>query len=150
MNTWTVPLAVVKPADTSRNTTITVTNDPDLQFTAASGASYWLHGTIEYKGGTSGSSDIKFQINAPTGATGFVNITYITTSIVGSTDNVQVNVNHSAGTNTTANVEPLTFSGVITTAGTSGIVAFAWAQNTSNGTNTTVIAGSAMIAQRIG
>jgi hypothetical protein len=151
MNIWTVPLAVTKPSDTARNTTTTVTNDPDLQISAASGAQYWLHGTIEYKGTTNGNSDIKFQINAPAGATGFVNITYITLAgLAGSTDNMQVNVNHTAGTNGTANIEPLTFSGVITLAGTAGIVAFAWAQNTSNGTNTTVLAGSALIAQRVG
>ena len=152
MNIWTVPMAVTKPADTGRtNSTSAFTNDPDLQFTIASGASYWIHGTIEYKGSVNTNSDLKFQINAPTGATGFVNITYITLSgLNGSTDNLQVNTNHTAGTNTTSNIEPLTFSGVINTAGTSGILAFQWAQNTTNATATTLMTGSAMIAQRIG
>ena len=151
MNAWTVPLAAVKPSDTGRtNSTTAFTNDPDLQFNAASGASYWIHGTTEYKGSVNTNSDIKFQINAPSGATGFVNITYITLSgLNGSTDNLQVNTTHTAGTNTTANIEPLTFSGVITTGGTAGIIAFQWAQQTTNATPTTVLTGSAMIAQRI-
>lgn len=41
------------------------------------------------------------------------------------------------------------FFGILTTAGTSGNLSFAWAQNSSNVANTTIKAGSYIIARRI-
>jgi len=151
MNAWTVPLAAIKPSDTQRNNTTSVTNDPDLQLSLAAGAVYLVEALVQYKGTTTGNSDIKFTINAPGGATGFW--IDIREGIVGFANVLSATnafgVTDNAGTNGTANLEPLFLKASVTTVG-AGTLAFAWAQNTSNATNTTVTAGSILSAQRIG
>jgi len=151
LNSWSVPLAVTKPADTGRNTTTSATADPDLTLPVAAGASYLFSATIQYKGGTNNASDAKFGISAPSGSTGFMIVTRLqitsfpTTTIdwnsLGSTSN--------AGTNGTGVTLPCRIEAVVNVGGTPGNVAVIWAQNTSSGTNTTVIANSALVAQRI-
>ena len=151
VNSWFVPLVAIKPSDTARTSTTSITNDPDLQVTLAANAIYQITGSLEYKGGTNGSSDIQIQVNGPSGCTGFwgavrLQITSFptTTAIVNPFGN---NVN--AGTNGTGNPQPFFIHGSCTTT-TAGTLAIAWAQNTSSGTATTLIGGSLLVAQRIG
>ena len=152
MNAWTVPLAVVKPSDTGRNSTTTPTADPDLTVPVAAGASYEVRATIQYKGGTNGASDAQFGISAPASSTGFSIVTrqQITSFPTTTTDRNALGAVSNAGTNGTGNTLPCRIDAQVTTAGTAGNVAVIWAQNTSSGTNTTVIAGSCIVAQRIG
>jgi hypothetical protein len=152
MNAWTVPLVAVKPADTGRNTTTTPTADPDLQVAVAAGATYQVTATIQYKGGGNGGSDAKFGISAPASSTGFMIVTrqQITSFPTTTTDWNALGGVSNAGTNGTGNTLPCRIDAVVTTAGTAGNISVIWAQNTSNGTNTTVIANSTLVAQRIG
>src|SRR5215831_533880 len=152
MNAWTVPLAVVKPSDTGRNTTTTPAADPDLTLPVAAGASYEVRATIQNKGGTNGSSDAQFGLSAPSGSTGFVIVTrqQITLFPTTTTDRNALGSVSNAGTNGTGNTLPCRIDAVVNVGGTAGNVAVIWAQNTSSGTNTTVITNSALVAQRIG
>ena len=149
MNAWTVPLAVIKPPDTQRNNTTTMTNDPDLQLSLAAGAVYDITAILQYKGTTLNNSDIKVTVNAPGGATGFWINYRLDLSLLGQCSAQPLGTGQSAGSNGTANLEPYFIKASVTTVG-AGTVAIAWAQNTSNATNTTVTAGSILSAQRIG
>src|SRR5262249_38108748 len=145
--------AAVKPADTGRNTNIVPSNDPDLQFQVAANASYDLTAVVQYKGGTNGASDAQFQINVPASTTGFVlayrlTISGLTLSALAVA--FASGPASTAGTNGPANTLPLLIKASLSTAGTAGTCALAWAQNTSSGTNTTVMAGSVLMSQRIG
>jgi len=152
VNTWFVPLAAIKPADTGRSSNTTVTADPDLQLAVAANATYEVTAIIQYKGGTNGSSDAQFQLTVPTGTTGFVVVTGVqitsfpTTRIVVAAFGVSVN----AGTSGTGNPQGLIIKATVVTAGTAGTLAVAWAQNTSSGTATTVTANSQLTARRTG
>src|SRR6516162_1156615 len=149
MNAWTVPLAVIKPSDTQRNNTTTMTNDPDLQLSLAAGAVYDITAILQYKGTTLNNSDIKVTVNAPGEATGFLINYRLDLSLLGQCSAQPLGTGQSAGSNGTANLEPYFIKASVTTVG-AGTVAIAWAQNTSNATNTTVTAGSILSAQRIG
>src|SRR5215475_1880308 len=70
MNTWTVPVIVVKPSDTNRNTTTTLADDPDLQLPLAGGATYDINSLIIYSGSPSGSGDLKYTFSVPSGSSG--------------------------------------------------------------------------------
>jgi len=151
VNNWFIPIAAVKPADTGRNTNIVPSNDPDLQFQVAANASYDLTAVVQYKGGTNGASDAQFQINVPGSTTGFVLAYRLTISgLTLSALAVAFGTAFNAGTNGTGNNLPLLIKASLSTAGTAGTVALAWSQNTSSGTNTTVMAGSVLTVQRIG
>jgi len=151
MNVWTVPIAAIKPSDTARNTTVTLTADPDLVIAVAANTIYDVRIVLRYKGGANGSSDAQFQVNVPSGSTGFYMIQRINISglAVGFTDSgfgSPVN----AGTNGTGNTEQAIITASVNTSSTAGNITLLWAQNTSSGTNTTVMANSFMVAQRIG
>ena len=54
VNNWFVPLTVVKPSDTARSSTTSMTNDPDLQLTLQGSATYMIQGVIFYDGPSAG------------------------------------------------------------------------------------------------
>jgi hypothetical protein len=150
VNSWFVPLVAVKPSDTARSLTTSVTNDPDLQLSLAANAIYDVTAAIQYKGGANGSTDGQCTLNAPSGATGFwfahrLQISSLTLSSL----TVAFSTNANIGTNGTGNPEPLFIKASVTTS-TAGTLAFAWAQNMSSNTATTMMAGSLISAQRIG
>ena len=152
VNSWFVPVTAVKPADTGRNTTTTMTADPDLQVSVAANCNYHVKAIIQYKGGTNGASDAQFTITVPASSTGFYLAIrrQITGPLTTNIDWTAFGSATNAGTNGTGVTLPLVLEASLTTAGTAGTVAVGWAQNTSNGTNTTVIAGSQLIVQRTG
>ncbi len=150
VNQWLTPLAAVKPNDTGRST-LSITNDPDLQLTLAASASYYVEAFIQYKGPTNGSADIQFQVNAPGSASGFWGITRLQitsfplTTIVTTGFGLAVN----AGCNGTSNLLPAFIRASVTTAA-GGTLAIAWSQNSGPSGTSTVLAGSTLVAQRIG
>jgi hypothetical protein len=141
---------VIKPGDTSRNTTTTMTNDPDLSVAADAGKSYLTEVLVQY-GATIGA-DIKATFTVPAGATFSGQLT-----------------GQGAGTSYLANGVDAGFpvtgtfsmngggafdlgfrlSGVLVTDGSAGNLTLKWAQNTSNAANTTVRAGSFMLLRRV-
>ena len=69
LNSWAVPLAAVKVVDTSRASTTTLANDPELSLAVAANVIYRFWAYLDYEGGTTGSSDIKWSFSVPAGAT---------------------------------------------------------------------------------
>lgn len=149
VNTWFVPATVVKPQDTGRFSTTSMTNDPDLVLALGASGSYMIHGVIFYDGPSAGSSDIQWTFTLPTGAAGkyFCTRQNLTGQFSGAftffwTDTVTANTN-GVGTNMAVELH-----GIVGTA-SAGNMRFLWAQNTSNATNTHVQNNSFLTARRI-
>ena len=150
LNVWTVPIVATKTVDTGRNTTTTMTADPELQISVAAGASYAVEAVAAYKGGTNGSSDMQCTLTVPAGTTGFFQcFRRLVSGLSFAGDYKAFGAASDAATNGTTQNQVVLIKSIVTTAGTAGTVAFSWAQNTSNGTNTTVLTGSSLVAQRI-
>jgi hypothetical protein len=150
VNSWFVELAVIKPSETARANTTTMTNDPDLVLPLAGSCWYEIRGVIFYDGPTAGSSDIKWTFSVPTGNSGqyFAAHQNLSGVFAGA---FQSNWTDTLTANTTGvgNRMIIEIHGITSTA-SSGNFRFQWAQNTSNGTNTHVREQSFLIARRIG
>jgi len=151
VNTYFVPITVVKPQDTPRASTTSMTNDPDLVLPLAASSKYLIQAVIFYDGPSAGSSDIQWTWTIPSGAGGkYWNSRQ---QVSGSSyagafawfwgDTVTANTN---GVSTTM---VLPFMGILSTS-TAGNLRFLWAQNTSSGTNVHVQNNSFLTAQKIG
>lgn len=150
VNTWFVPVTVVKPTTTARSSTTTLADDPDLVVALGSNASYYISGVIFYDGPTATTSDLKWTFSVPSGSNGQYSVSHqnLSGAYVGAfasnwTDTVTAN------TNGVGSTMVLTISGISQTGGSSGILTFRWAQNSSNGTSDHVQAQSFLTAQRI-
>jgi hypothetical protein len=152
VDSWFVPVAVIKPSDTGRSNTTSMTNDPALQLTLAAGATYEIRGVIFYDGPSAASSDIQWTFTLPTGASG--KYWNSREAVGGSTlagayawfwsDTVTANT---TGVSTTMT---LPFEGILAMGATAGTMHFLWAQRVSNATNTHVQNNSFLLARRIG
>lgn len=151
VNSWFVPLAAYKPSLTARTSTTAVTNDPDLALTVAASAVYSVEGLLFYQGGTTGSSDFKFGWNAPSGALFYWGAVYLGGGSLAVTVSAQQAVGDTliANTNTTSSQYHLQLSGTLITSASGGTFALAWAQGTSSGTSTTLLARSRLVLQEI-
>lgn len=147
---------ITKGSATSRNTTTTVTSDPDLTVsTLIPGVTYKFKLCIIHRGdGTTG--DLKGALTLPSGATAkyAVNVpaTNTASGVTVWTNNGRYIVN--AGTFPAGNIDTSTddisvCEGVIIMGANAGTVAFQWAQNGSIGTDTTVQAGSFWTFERV-
>src|SRR5215471_9611652 len=153
MNVWTVPIVALKTVDTTRNTTTTMTNDPDLFVPVAAASIYEIRGCLYYTGAAS-SADLKFTFTIPTGASGYYfpcrqNLSGNFTGSFGDQWTSTETAN-TTGTTVPTNLMVVFIQGFLTVAGTAGNLQLQWAQNTSSGTNTNMRANSFLCAQRIG
>lgn len=150
VNSWFVPIVTIKPSDTSRNNTTSMTNDPSLALALKAGCTYAISGVIFYSGPTAGSSDLKFTFNPPPGNNGqyFVGHQNLSGAFAGAFQNSWLDT-VTANTNGVGTVMCLAFQGINAIGASDGNLQFQWAQNTSNATNTIVKAQSYLVAQRI-
>ncbi len=148
MDTWTVPLAAIKPSGqpVSNNTLV---NDSALVLPVAANAFYAIEALIQYNALAGG--DIKWTFTIPASASGFYGVTvspagggFAGGAAFAWTDTYN---GIGSGVSTPMNVR---IHGILNTAGTAGNLQFRWAQNTTNATPTTVMANSALIGQQIG
>jgi|SRR5215469_7841692 len=150
MNLWTVPIVVIKPSDTARNNTTTMTNDPDLVLPVAASSTYHINGLILYDGPTAGASDLKSTFTIPAGASGmyFALRQGLGGGFAGNQSN---NWTDTVTSNTIAvgTIMNLSVKGILVVGGTAGNLTLQWAQNTANATNTHIKAQSFLTAQRI-
>ena len=134
---WNV---VLKTANETRASTTTLTSDSDLRFAMRSGRVYCVRGRIFFN--TAATPDFKFSITGPTAtsivvqrkscvAAGTPAEVALDTALPGSTS--------LAGPAGNGYVE---FTIIFDPTTSSDFFAFNWAQNTSNASNTTVLAGS--------
>jgi len=144
-----IPQRAVKSASTSRTSTTTLTADPDLTVPVDANAAYDVEISLPYNGAATGTGDIKFSFSVPSGASitgGFEGIANplgvaILTVATGST--------LFSASNGTGNPLWCKISCTLFTSGTSGNLVLNWAQNTSSGTATTLLAGAKMSAARV-
>lgn len=149
VNTWFVPLVIIKPGDTARNSTTSMSNDPDIVLALAGSSTYHIKGVIFYSGPSAGSSDFKWTFTIPTGATGQYYGAHqnLSGQFAGAFQSNWTDTD-TANTNGVGTIMCLEIQGILVTSG-SGNFRLQWAQNTSNATNTYVKAQSFLTAQRI-
>lgn len=128
------PDPVLKSNDTSRANTVSPAADPHLSRPVAANAVYDVEVIAVW---TNGGGGFRAGWSVPSGAA------------MAWTDNDGVGVTTVAGTVTFASGTGTTFKGKLITGATAGNVAFLWAQNTSNGSDTILRQGSALTLTRI-
>lgn len=144
-------MAVWKTAATTRASTTTAVDDPDLVMALAAGATYFFDLWVFNTGAAIGTGDIKVAVNYSGTSSGYG---WIGTGIA-TTGATATNVKGNAiGTGTQAfGVNGGTFGDIKITGSiattTAGNLSLQWAQNTSNATNTVVRAGSYLRAWRV-
>lgn len=135
---------ISKSSDTARNTTTSLADDPDLLFPVEAYGFYRFKFVVYYD--TSTAADFKFDVNGPAsptlvqietrtispGATAYGNIALKTAFAFSA-----VALTETSGTN-----GKLTIEGILQNGANAGNVSLRWAQNTSNGSDTKVRAGS--------
>lgn len=150
-NSWFTPLAAYKAADQSVTSSTVLVNDNALSLSLLASATYRFDLFLNYEGGTQGSSDLKFQLTLPTGAT--------CRFWMGRKDTAGTNTSSFLGSQATAYALGTSGAGVLTgmyargtvsMSTTAGTFQLQWAQNTSNGTATIVHASSELEAVQIG
>ena len=152
VNTWFVPFAAIKPADTARATNTTLAADPDIVIPVATNANYQITGIIVYDGGTGGTEgDIKWAFTVPSGSSGYYG--YSRQNLSGSYTGAFTSNwtdGQTAQTTGVGTFMTITISGMLATSSTGGNLVLTWAQNTSSSANTRVRAQTFLTARRIG
>ena len=140
----------IKPADTSRASTTTLANDPDLTVSVDANKTYYVQVTIIYTA-VSGSGDLKFAWTVPAG-------TVFSGTVMNDATTVNMGAYQAGGTLISqtqsfvgggASILASAFSGVLAIGGSSGSFTLQWAQQTSNVTATVVKQGSHMFLRRV-
>ncbi|MGY0062854.1 hypothetical protein ACWY4P_41015 [Streptomyces sp. LZ34] len=147
----------VKAANTTRASTTTKTDDPDLTMTVVANAVYYVEFILAAQS-SSTTPNINTAWNVPSGSTGLKFAHGPTNNAATFVTRTDTNARVSAHGYTTGLDYIINGSGVsvaileksiVTTGGSGGTIAMQWAQNTSNGTATVVEAGSYMYIRRI-
>lgn len=133
------PTRVIKAANQSRNTTTTYADDDTLLFSVAANKVYAVRIHVEYTLGLGGA---KFQLAGPASTT-VKSFTHLKQA------GTMSNGNNPEGTLSQVIVSDANTSGTnaflvecIVRTTNAGTVSLQWAQSTSNGANSTVLAGS--------
>lgn len=138
-----------KASDQGVTSSTVLQNDTALLVPLAANAKYEFDAKIVYKGGTTGSSDLKLGWSVPSGVTIAGGIEAVANPLgVALLYMTQASTLFSA-TNGTGNPFPIRLWGTVTTSATTGNLQLTWAQNTSSATATTVMAGSLLTARRV-
>jgi len=145
-----IPLWAVKPGPTSRASTTTLADDPDLQIELPRAGVWAFDVWLNYTGGTLGSSDLKLGM-AFSGSTTFTvwGVNGINTS---STSQLQAGANTFAGTLVVGTSGGNFFTADIhgeMVATTTGTLSLQWAQSSSNATSTNLRQGCWLRAWQI-
>ena len=144
--------SLVKPSTTTRNNTITETDDPDLTTTLYAGNVYSFKAFLIYNATTVADVDIGFTI--PSGSS----ILWVPNCPPGgASGSVSTQVNRTAKSNGNSAVNGGVGSdlvslpeGIITMGGSDGTFAVKWAQSNIEATDATLGAGSRLFIERIG
>jgi hypothetical protein len=149
---FVLPAKARKATDEGRASTTTLANDTSLVLTGlVSGAIYQVTGVIFYDGGASGSAgNLKWKFTVPTSSSGSYSVPHMNETLQNAlplqqqwTDTV------TAGTNGVGTGYFLLVSGILIP-GANGSLQFQWAQDSSQATNTHILANSFLTARRIG
>jgi hypothetical protein len=145
------PLFARKATDEGRASTTTLANDTSLVLAGlVSGGIYDVEGVIFYSGGAGASEgDLKFGWATPAGSSGRYWRTHNTVSQADGKADTTWSESDAAGTNGVSTVFAHTINGLLI-AGAAGSLQFKWAQNSSNSTQSHVLANSKIKALRTG
>jgi hypothetical protein len=150
VNSWFVPLAAYKASDTSRTSTTTLANDPDLTLAVAANCVYTVDLYLDFDGDTTGTGDLKLGWAVPASTTMRYGAAYDNTSPAASCGTTFTQASTiSAATNGAGVLQSFSAKGTIITSAAAGNVVLKWAQNTSNPTATIIHAQSYLTARRI-
>ena len=147
---------VTKPSNTNRASTTTPTIDPDLLLQVDANKTYEVEVYLQLI--SVAAAGFKWRFNAPAGAVLYGNWTNMVpipgsgTGQMGLAYDPALNLFNATQNITTFDFGLVTFirvSGILTTAGTASGFSLAWSQQTSNGTNTQLLAGSSMLIRRV-
>ena len=149
VNVFLVPLSGVKSANQIITTQTTFINDADMRFPVAANSVYEFHVFLRYASPTGG--DFKSSFTVPSGAVANFGRYGLDASgiFVGATAFTDTSTVTSQGLGA-ATQQIANFFGMVDTASTAGNLIFQWAQNTSNGGNTTLFQNSYLTGRRIG
>ncbi len=142
------PLAVIKGADQTVTSSTTVVNDNALVLPVVANATYLFLCYLDYEGGTTGGSDLKWVWSVPSSGTlryqriNFdpSNATQLSTLSGATTGTARTN-----GTN----LQGVTMFGSLIMSSTAGNLQLQWAQNSPSSTGTIVHAQSYLALWRI-
>jgi hypothetical protein len=148
---------IVKAADTTRTSTTTLADDPDLTTTLDASAVYFVE--FKLRVACVNAEDFATDWTAPSGASGLREAwgpsETVTTDADGDSNLVRLGVHgfttdvvYGGVRNSAANQFPIMERAIITTTD-SGTLALRWAQGTSGGTGTKLAAGSSLYVKRI-
>ena len=148
-NEWFLPLVGLKSSNQLVTSSTTLVNDADLVIPVAANSTYDIAVQLFFTAASGG--DLKWTFTVPSGATFEYQPlhnegggTGLTNSTQGNSDSDTVTAAGAGGT-----IEAVRMTGTLTVLGTGGNLQLRWAQNTSNGTSTTMRAKSYMVARRI-
>jgi hypothetical protein len=150
-NSWFLPVVAYKSSDTSRSSTTTPADDPNLTLPLAANAVYEVRVALMYACASTGV-DLKMQFTVPASATGEYVHWYWSgaTTFVGPGNSAdpwtQLRGPYAAASGDMG----FTGEGTIFTSASSGSLTLQWAQNTSSATALVLRKGSKMVAQRMG
>ncbi len=141
----------VKPNDTSRASTTTPANDPDLSVAVDANKSYEVQVWLQYL--AQNTPNLKVEFTVPGSAT-FAGASF---NVGAGGSAVGINAQDAAlpitGPAHIAGLSPFDgayyLTGILTTAGAAGNFTLQWAQDTSSGLTTTIRGGSAMLLRRV-
>lgn len=150
---FNVPNIVRKTSDTTRTSTTTVADDPQLTFTAEANSTYFIQTWLIYSGSNAG--DFKYSWTVPAGTSG---IRWSLGESVGATDYASTTMRTSAhqpgtdvafGCHTTGLFNGALDTAVFTTSSTAGPITLRFAQNSSSTDATTLRSGTVMTYTKV-
>jgi len=147
------PLYARKTADETVNGSASLQNDDHLAIVLAASATYEIDVQLFYS--SASTPDIKFALTFPTGATcSWAPIGYKSDGTNFEAEFRTSTWQAASGTSnavagTAATYDAALIKGIIRVGSTAGTLQVQWAQNTSNGSNTTVKADSSLVARRL-
>lgn len=152
VNVWFLPISAIKTSNESVTSSTALQNDDALFLSLASNSTYEVTGLLSTDGAAAG--DIKVTFTGPAGASICMYFNALSVSAVGGGDDLvfileSFGTTGSFGTIAAADHRAIAFRGQVTIAGTAGNLQLQWAQDTSSGTATRVLAGSYISARRI-
>jgi hypothetical protein len=132
---------VVKSADQSIQSDVTLDNDSELSFAVDANSRYSFRIVVHFE--TPAAADFKCDVNGP-GSMGSVRLYLMYTPGGGTsmTTAIQTGFGNAVALTATGTSGAIIYEGAIETGASSGTVVFRWAQNSSTASNTTVKRGS--------
>lgn len=141
-----LPFYAIKPTTTSRSSTTTLADDPDLVVSLPRTGTWMYELWLNYTGASIGTGDLKVRMNYSGTSTfdvfGVHGINTTSTSQFTAAGGTQAGPGVAVGTNG-GNFTIATIGGSLVVT-TTGDVSFQWAQNTSSATSTNLRQGSQM------